>query len=348
MLIIPNYHYKESVGIEMKMDERLSHSFSIERINNTHSTEYYEAIKIYNSTTPIEIKTPTNELSMWINNPSESNPFRVYAFVLFSNDNVIGLAFYVYIKETKIIIDEYMALNDDYRHPKLMLIYEDLIRHYFHECGIDISYYITEISNKNGGKSINKESAISREVLCVDNYGKVLAQYYTLPIGIKNHESSFDAFLYIKTTEKINTISSETFLNIVKSIYYDYWLPWYEPILNADEMICYKENVRSIYNRIAKAASKSSINIQYASCNSGFYDEMDNSGLLPLSKPRKKELNVFIKILLLIIISVSLFYCISTVLKMMGYSKSDYGASIGAIVSALITVMFSGILIKKS
>ena len=103
----------------MKMDERLSHSFSIERINNTHSTEYYEAIKIYNSTTPIEIKTPTNELSMWINNPSESNPFRVYAFVLFSNDNVIGLAFYVYIKETKIIIDEYMALNDDYRHPKL-------------------------------------------------------------------------------------------------------------------------------------------------------------------------------------------------------------------------------------
>lgn len=245
-------------------------------------------------------------------------------------------------------MDEYLAVKNEYRHPKLLLMYEDLIRHFYQENGIDIDYYINEISNKNNGKSIDKESAISREMLCVDEFGKIAAQYYTLPIGVNNHESSFEAFLYIKSADHINVLSRKTFFNIVHSIYFDYWIPWYQPLLNNDEMNSFRETVTTIYKKIQKATKEESINIQYSSCSNRYYEEKRTTDLVPLSINNKRGLRLFKKLSLLIVVSIIVFFLLSYVFKLIGYAFPDIGAGIGAIVSAIITILFSGTFIEKS
>lgn len=74
---------------------------------------------------------------------------------------MIKLSMTTYIKNAKVVIDEYLAVLDQYRINIIFLIYLILIQSYYKENNIDYSYYVKEISNKNSGKELNKENPIS-------------------------------------------------------------------------------------------------------------------------------------------------------------------------------------------
>lgn len=61
--------------------EKLDYTFSIKKVKKTTDTDYIEAIKIYNEKIPYEIRTPSNEITMWINE-SQKNHHLLY-FALF-------------------------------------------------------------------------------------------------------------------------------------------------------------------------------------------------------------------------------------------------------------------------
>ena len=46
----------------MRID-KISNEFIIKRVNKTSDEDYIKALKIYNDTTPYEIKTNSNEIS---------------------------------------------------------------------------------------------------------------------------------------------------------------------------------------------------------------------------------------------------------------------------------------------
>ena len=48
--------------------ELLENKFSIKRVIRSSDEEYIEALKIYNETTPVDIKTNTNEITYWLDN----------------------------------------------------------------------------------------------------------------------------------------------------------------------------------------------------------------------------------------------------------------------------------------
>lgn len=50
------------------MTNRLEHRFSIKHVTRTSDEDYVKALRIYNDTTPYEIKTPTNEITYWLSN----------------------------------------------------------------------------------------------------------------------------------------------------------------------------------------------------------------------------------------------------------------------------------------
>ena len=122
------------------MVNQLEHRFSIKRVVKTSEDDYIKALRIYNDTTPFEIKTPTNEITYWLNKQKVSTPFEIYAFILYLNDEVIGLSMTTYVKKTKIVVDEYLAVFEQYRIQTIFLVYESLIQNYYKETGIEISY----------------------------------------------------------------------------------------------------------------------------------------------------------------------------------------------------------------
>lgn len=249
------------------MKNELGHKFSIRRVQKATDEEYIAALRIYNETTPFEIRTETNEITYWLSQNPDNELFELYMFVLYLDDKMIGLSMTTYIKRTKVVVDEYLAVLEQYRINTIFLIYLSLIQSYYKEHNIEYSYYVTEISNKNSGNDINRESQISLKVLCTDEFGKINAPYYTLPLGLDNHESNFEAILYIKTNDTIKNISKETYLQIVKSIYYDYSYTWYKKFLSTDELQKYHQEVDRNYNLILQKVSQEDIiNVVNSNC----------------------------------------------------------------------------------
>lgn len=272
------------------MKNELGHKFSIRRVQKATDEEYIAALRIYNETTPFEIRTETNEITYWLSQNPDNELFELYMFVLYLDDKMIGLSMTTYIKRTKVVVDEYLAVLEQYRINTIFLIYLSLIQSYYKEHNIEYSYYVTEISNKNSGNDINRESQISLKVLCTDEFGKINAPYYTLPLGLDNHESNFEAILYIKTNDTIKNISKETYLQIVKSIYYDYSYTWYKKFLSTDELQKYHQEVDRNYNLILQKVSQEDIiNVVNSNCialNPSIMSEQ-TARTIPITKGKK-------------------------------------------------------------
>lgn len=331
------------------MKNQFSHEFSIKHISTPTDGDYIKALKIYSSITPFEIITPTNEISFWVEQQNEKTPFELHIFVLILNGDVVGFAMHTYIKSLSLIVNEYMSLDEPVRHPKIFSIYEDLIMHYYNESNVQINFCITEISNKNNGNSVNSESMISFKQLCLDDYGKVNAKYITPPLGLNNHESSFEGFLYIKDINHSNSISSTTYVNILQSLLYDYWIPWYMPFLSNSENEIFAKRIKNLLENIRRdIACNENISIIYSSCNDRYSPVRLSNELIPLRKEKRRTLKYAVPLVLAItIIPLVLFFLYSVVLSKLGFELDKNSSAIGAMVSAVIAVVVSRLIKEK-
>lgn len=332
------------------MPSQFEHKFKIRRVNKATDNEYLKALKIYNETTPYEIRTSSNEITYWLTNRNETNGFETFLFVLYLNDEIIGLSMTTYIKTTKIVIDEYLAVEDQFRLNLVLLSYQSLLQNYFYENSIEVSFFVTEISNKNNGKSIDKESRISMKMLCMEDYGKVSALYYTLPLGLSNHESTFEAFLYIKANDKINVLSTETYLSIIKSIYYDYYIGWYTPFLTVVQLDEYKKKVEHYYNLVRKnlvSLDKANVEIILNKCEPTDPNNSEKlSGVLPTVK-RNNWVKYPLFFILIICMSLFLIVGYSFVLDYFNIPTNSISDAAAGIISVTITAGVSLLLAGK-
>lgn len=330
------------------MTNQLEHKFSIKRVGKTTEDDYIKALRIYNDTTPFEIKTPTNEITYWIGKQKVSTPFEVYAFILYLNDEVIGLSMTTYIKKTKVVVDEYLAVYDCYRIQTIFLVYESLIQNYYKETGIEISYYLTEISYKESGREMDRESRISLKMLCIEEYGKIDALYYALPLGLENHESNFIAHIYIKGVEPIQSISPKTYQDIIDSIYYDYWYTWYAAILPSAELEIYKMLIDKYFELIKKSlnSNMSSMSVLHSSCSFLDVDADISKGPIPAKKHAQHHIFLVIAPIV-IVLPLFIIWGYSEVLKILNFSISSMSTMIGTIISTVITSLTTLFIARK-
>jgi len=326
------------------MPSRLEHKFEIRRICKPTDQEYLEALKIYNETTPYDIKTSTNEITYWLSNKSETSRFEVILFALYLNDRIIGLSMTTYIKTTKIVIDEYLAVENQYRLNLVFLSYQSLLQNYYNENAIEVSFFLTEISNKNNGTSIDKESLISMKMLCMQDYGKVNSLYYTLPLGLNNHESSFEAFIYLKSNDSVNKLSNESYLCIIESIYYDYYVEWYMAFLSDKQHNEYRQKVDHFYKLIKDSlvnSKKTTIDITQSVCETTDKLSAENArGIIPAVKKRK-WFSYPIIFLIIIFLPILLIWVYSEALNLLNIQMSSVSNAIGSVVSTIITATAS-------
>lgn len=332
------------------MVNQLEHKFSIKRIIKASDDDYIKALKIYSDTTPFEIRTPSNEITYWISKQKNSAPFEVYAFVLYLNDEVIGLSMTTYIKRTKIVVDEYLAVYDQYRIQTIFLVYESLIQNYYKELGIDISFYLTEISYKESGKEMDRESRISLKMLCVEEYGKINALYYALPLGLENHESNFVAHIYIKGVEPVQSISTKTYQDIVESIYYDYWHTWYEAVLTPAEMGIYQKLIDSNFELIKKSLSNnsadSSMPVLHSSCSYLDVSADISKSSIPIKKQQRYSIFLIIAPII-IILPFFIIWGYSEALRLLNLPISFISNIIGTIITTVVTSLTTLFIARK-
>lgn len=322
------------------MSNIIEHKFTIRRVTKATDSDYVKALQIYTETTPFEIMTSSNEITYWLTSKDNISQFEIYIFILYLDEKVIGMSMVTYIKRSRIIVDEYLAVYNQYHINTIFLSFLSLIQNYFKENNIEVSFYLTEISNKNNGESIDKESQISLKILCLENFSKIEALYYTLPLGLENHESNFQAYLYAKSNDILKSITKETYLQIVSSMYYDYYYQWYSKFLSPNELLIYKKMIDQNYELIKKDVEfKKTNEIKASSNNCKMFGQLNitekTDGIIPIDKI------TYLKFPFILISSLILPF-----LVIVGYSKaldffniqlSSVSTLIGGIISSSIT-----------
>lgn len=328
--------------------EKLDYTFSIKKVKKTTDTDYIEAIKIYNEKIPYEIRTPSNEITMWINESQKKSPFALFCFILYFNNEVVGFSMETYIKRTKIMLGEYISLKTGFDFEITVFTFLDLMRNYYKSNNVDISYFIDEINYRNSGKSIDKESRKFKKSLCVQGYGEIDSIHTILPLGLNNFESSFDAKIYIKSNDKISEISKDTYLQIIESIYYDYYVAWYKILFSESDLNKYQLKVDTLFQDLTNKLMKTSkFKVLYTDCPILNDRKMQYDTISVPTKKHKSGYVWIIIVLLVIIVPPMAGYIYNWLLNIMEIEISSVEAIIGESISGILTFISTYIVYKK-
>lgn len=329
--------------------ERLENRYAIRRILKSSDDGYMEALKIYNESTPVDIKTNSNEITYWIDSYTPSIAFEPFIFVLYLDSKLIGLAMLGYLTNRRIFVYDYIALKDSHRFNTAYFAYINLINNYINMNGYKVDYFTVEISNKNAGKDIDKESRVFLKLLCLEGFCAVNTLYCTLPLGVDNFESCFEASLYIKKSgDIISSVTRETFLNIVKGIYYDYYETWYSKFLSSGEMDSFRKNINLCFKEVEDSTiSNPILNVNINECallSSLSFDRTD--GIIPA---QKRRINKFIPIIFigLLIAPIFIVFGYNWILEKLQIPISSVSSIIGSIFGATMSFLIAFFLTRK-
>lgn len=335
--------------LEVQLVNNIRNEYILQRINSTQDKLYIEALKIYNKNTPPDIKTNTNEITHWVQQNDVNVHFEVIPFALLIDNQVVGFLMVSYLKKNMTIIIEYIALLDQYRVNVVFFSFMNLMKNYFSTEGYDIRYYIVEISNKNDGKSIDKESLFFMKFLCLEGYGKLDTIYKTLPLGINDCESSFSAFLYIKSNDSLTTISKSTYLSLVHEIYFNYFQNWYKTTMTNSDFEIYKKIVSNQYFELEKNLAKEEyIDITYSSCLISESSLDFNTHIaIPSKVHSKKIVTIPLIAMIILLLPVFIVFLYSHLLIRLGVDSKLINSILGPIFTA-ITTGFITLIISKN
>jgi len=314
--------------------------FSIKRVKKSSDADYACALKIYNETTAVDIKTSTNEITYWIEQPfTNGSSFELMVFVLYLDGTAIGFAMMCYIKRTKTVLIDYLAVYDEFRINAVLFPYLSLLQNYLNKNGYDVAYIVNEVSAKNKGMSINKESKMFKKLFCLEGFGEICADYYFPQLGLNNSESIFESNLYVKSNDNITCIRRETYLSIVDSIYKDYNTAWYMPFfINENDKNQYISTNEQYYDKICKSIDDELIEIDYMECPILTGPKSENtSGVLPTKLKSKRNVKIPLLIMLVITCPLFIIWLYTFVLGLLGVPIDAANTMIGAVVSASIT-----------
>jgi hypothetical protein len=119
----------------------------------------------------------------------------------------------------------------------------------------------------------------------MSNFGVINSPYFQPMLGIKNYESNLQAVLMLYPVDEHRTIKKETFLLILKSIYYKHYCRWYAMFLNEQDTLDYSHHVHSLFDKVSEKV-KNNVSIQL----NGYDDILYEKGLEKPERVPKKIL----------------------------------------------------------
>lgn len=289
-----------------------SKTYRIKLFTSSRDEGYIEALTIYSDYTPLSVKTDTSDITYWIDRYNQKfSEDKFFVFGLYEDDSIIGFSQLVYFKHIKLIMIDYMAIDEKRRANSAFYSFTELIRHELKDLRLDINFIVTEIEYDTSKRKPTENGTIMIRLLKQSGFGVLKAEYFQPKLGFNNTESAPCAVLMIDVRNTNNFISKESYLKIVHTIYFNHYLRWYTPLLlNKEELSSYKKELDKLYIGIENQLSnKDKIDIN------GYKNIFDNQMPMDLEKKGMK-FGVFSFIIILLatifIMSIAKYFGTST------------------------------------
>ena len=245
-------------------------NYEIKIIPSTTDKLYAPCIKIYTDNTPVAIKTSTNEIAQYVNNPTKDPQRRMFFFALLCNSKIIGFSELGYIYKTKTLFIDYITFDTSEKTNSNFYSILNLLIDSVSAEKCEVNYIITEISNRDNGQNLDDESLFFRKLISLEDFHIIDEPYIHPQLG-ENTESEFDCSLSIKIIGGTTVLNRETYLMLVYDIYYSHYLTWYTVEESNDITTNYHQYIESCYakivNKLGKKDTIEMVNNQVVTCH---------------------------------------------------------------------------------
>lgn len=223
-------------------------TYSVKHFENSKDKDFMNALQIYNDYISVDTKTSTNQIIYFADHWKSQKGRTMYFLGLYINNEIVGYVEAGYLFNTKTIIIDYIVLKNEYHLNSAFYPLFGLIQKFFSDQMIDYDFIVTEVSTKCI-EDIDSESFFSKKMLQLEDFRIANQIYKQSKLGVANEESNFEFQLLIRSKQALSVIKTETYLAIVKDIYYEHYYAWYsevEPMHKAE----YKAHIDEQFNYI--------------------------------------------------------------------------------------------------
>jgi len=225
--------------------------YKIKRFTSSKNKDFVKALSIYASNTAPALKTNTNEICYWLDRISNRKQDRqLYVLGYYKNDEIIGFAQFMYIESKRIIIVDYMAIEESERKSGTFYALIDFIQEYLNQLGLDCDYILTEIGYLTGTNIPSRTSQTLIRLVKMVGFGLINAEYFQPQLDPDNVESRMRAQLMLYARPPLSEIRRETYLSLIKGIYFDHYIEWYVPFKTSAEIKAYSNDIEKLFHRI--------------------------------------------------------------------------------------------------
>ncbi len=230
---------------------------SVKNFTSKKDKDFVRALSIYSKYIIPNIKTNTNEISDWLDDYNKKfekeNGDKFYVIGFYVEDNLAGYAQFVYIKENRLIIFDYLVIDPIYREYNAFFIFVRLLKEHIDKEKLIFDYAIAEVGCIGKDNKFSEESQLLVKLFRMERGGVIEAPYYQPKLGIENESTQIPAILMLFSFERIPEIGKETYLSIIDTIYFKHYCRWYGRYTDTIEK--YIDDTKKLRQKIEKEIS---------------------------------------------------------------------------------------------
>jgi hypothetical protein len=274
-------------------------TYELKQFKTSNSKELSKALKLYSENVEAAARTDTREILYWIDNFSKESDDSLFVLGFYMDDILIGYAQLAYFLVEKLIVVDYLVIEEHYR--GLNTFYELIhrIKLFLLAKNIEINYVVGEVGCFFENQAPPESSQTLIRLLKMAKLGVVKTKHYVPRLGLKNYESEMIAVLMIYTSEGLKQLKTETYFSIIETIYYKYYQRWYKAFQNEQEKRDYTAMLERLFGEIRRfAGNKEVIEIN------GKYNlwEVDITYMQSVSNKKKVKLLVLALLVIILVL----------------------------------------------
>lgn len=314
-------------------------TIKVNRVTDINDKDFLKALKIYHEQVSDKVRTDENQIKAYITDNIKTKAREMAFYVLYAKKQVIGYAEVGILFSSKTFFVDYFILGSSYQNKGYFyscynLMIEDLKSQYPTFRYIIVEYYN---STKN-----NDSESFARKCLALEYYKVIDIKYFQPGLFEEGDDTIVPCWLLIQETSKeieYEYISKELFEKILKDIYFNHYVEWYEHFFDNYAMENYKNKLNALYTKIIsntygtiKLTDYSYVNCKYSAGNKCAFTRN-----APFSKTPKMNNKTFIILSFLTIVSVIVLAI--ALFALLGHVLHISTSAISVIVSLVVGII---------
>jgi hypothetical protein len=229
-------------------------SYRLKRYLSSRDPDFAAALMIYVRNTPANIRTDTNEITYWLDKYAEKFGDVFHVFGFYRDRQLVGYAEAAYFRDERLIALDYITIDSAYRRNNIFFEFVDQLKQYFEETYPEYRYGVAEVTYGVGQQYPSQDSRLMVRLLKLQGFHVIHAPYFQPRLMLDDAESEMPADLLIFSTTQMESIKVDTYLSIVHTLYYKYYLPWKSVSPAGTEE--YKAHIDELYSKIRSGLKK--------------------------------------------------------------------------------------------